>query len=270
MFSAYRFEISRYQNRLEGLKNPLKIAHLSDLHIGFWIQAGSVQRWVEATMAEQPDAVVITGDLTDSARKYQVLPNLEPFRNLKTPLGTWAVWGNHDYRYSGYQFRDAAQTQTWAQARFHAPPSVPMYPPAELKQHLNQLGIQVLTNQGKLLRPDFFLAGVDDFWHGLPDLDQALSGLPVNVASLLLCHNPDFLYKVSARVGLTLCGHTHGGQIVLPGYGPLTTSSEYKNKFAGGWVDDPVRAFISRGLGVSTAPIRFGCEAEIVIHELVP
>lgn len=270
MLAAYRFQVSHYQTRLEGLQSPIKIAHLSDLHIGFWIQAGSVERWVEATLAEQPDAVVITGDLTDSARKHQVLPNLEPFRKLRVPLGIWGVWGNHDYRFSGYRFRDATQTQTWAQAKFHSPPPAPMYPPTELEQYLKQLGVQMLTNQGKLIRPDLFLAGVDDFWHGLPDLDQALAGQPRNTASLLLCHNPDFLYKVPKQVGLTLCGHTHGGQIVLPGYGPLTTSSAYKNKFAGGWVDHPVRAFISRGLGVSTAPIRFGCDAEIVVHQLVP
>ncbi len=270
MIGAYRFQISRYKTLLEGLQNPIRIAHLSDLHIGFWMQAGSLKAWVEATMAEQPDVVVITGDLTDSGRKYQVLPNLEPLRDLKAPLGVWAVWGNHDYRFNGYQFRDATQTQTWYETTFHSPPSVPMYPPDELGKHLEQLGVQLLINKGVLLRPDLYLAGVDDFWHGLPDVDLALAAKPESAVSLLICHNPDFLFNVPKGVGLTLCGHTHGGQIVLPGYGPISTSSEYKNKFAGGWVTDPVRAFISKGLGVATVPLRFGAVAEVVIHEFVP
>lgn len=246
--SAYSFIINRYQRPLRGLRQPLKVAHLSDLHVGFWIRRASLERWVAAAVNERPDLIVITGDMTDSARRDQVLPHLKALAGLKAPLGVWAVWGNHDYRFNNYQTRDLS----------------------ELEGHLGQVGIEILKNRGSFLREDFYLAGVDDWWEGEPDAAAALMGRQNGAATVLLSHNPDFLYEVPQSVDLTLCGHTHGGQIVLPGYGPAFTSSKYKQKFASGWVDDPVPGFISRGLGVASLPLRVNCPAELVIHQLVP
>lgn len=221
---------------------------MSDLHVGFWIRRGSLERWVKAVADEQPEVVVITGDLTDSARRNQVLPHLGALTGLKAPLGVWAVWGNHDYRFNNYSSKDLSQ----------------------LQGYLGQVGIQVLKNRGTPLRDDVYLAGVDDWWEGEPDVRTALGGKHNGAACVLLSHNPDFLYEVPKTVDLTLCGHTHGGQIVLPGYGPTFTSSKYKQKFAGGWVEDPVPGFISRGLGVASIPLRVNCPAELVVHQLMP
>lgn len=226
----------------------MRVAHLSDIHVGFWIRQGSLERWVAATMAEQPDLIVITGDITDSARRHQVLPHLSALGGLSALLGVYAVWGNHDYRFNSYKSKDLS----------------------DLEHYLRQAGIQVLKNEGLQLRDDFFLAGVDDWWEGQPDVSRALRDYPDQIACLLLCHNPDYFYEIPKSVGVTLAGHTHGGQIVLPGYGPLFTSSKYKQKFAGGWVDDPVPGFISRGLGVSSLPLRIGAPAELVIHNFMP
>ncbi|MCS7057458.1 MAG: metallophosphoesterase [Meiothermus sp.] len=267
MIFGYTFTIRRERRPLRGLQAPLRVAHLSDLHIGFFIRQGSVRRWVEATLAEQPDLIVITGDLTD-ARPEQVLPTLPELRNLKAPLGTWAVWGNHDYRFNHYQPKYKAHAP--AKKSLHNPPKVPMVPPLELEQRLNQLGVRFLHNAGVQLRDDLYLAGVEDWWHGEPNVEQALATHTNASACLLICHNPDYLYQVPKSVDLTLCGHTHGGQVVLPWYGPAFTSSLYGQQFAGGWVDDPVPAFISRGLGVSTAPLRVACPAELVIHDFLP
>ncbi|GIW24456.1 metallophosphoesterase [Meiothermus sp.] len=268
MIFGYTFTIQHYQRPLRGLQRPLRIAHLSDLHIGFFIRQGSVRRWVEATLAQKPDLIVITGDLTDSDQKPLVLPTLSELAQLKAPLGTWAVWGNHDYRFSGYRPKYPAQRGL---SRSKAnPPRVPMLPPVELEHHLTQLGVGFLHNRGVQLREDLYLAGVEDWWHGEPDVEQALAGHTGASACLLICHNPDYLYQVPKSVDLTLCGHTHGGQVVLPWYGPAFTSSVYGQQFAAGWVDHPVPAFISRGLGLSTAPIRVACPAELVIHHLTP
>ena len=69
-----------------------------------------------------------------------------------------------------------------------------------------------------------WLAGVDDLWWGKPDLAAALRGVPRGAAVVLLSHNPDFAEDApSARVDLILSGHTHGGQVYLPGAGPLWT-----------------------------------------------
>lgn len=269
MIFSYTFTVRHFRYALRGLQAPLRVAHLSDLHIGFFIRRGSVKRWVEATLAERPDLIVITGDLTDSGRRHQVLPTLEELSRLKAPLGTWAVWGNHDYRFNGYQPKNPPQGGLSYGSRAN-PPRVPMVPPLELEQHLNQRGIRLLHNDGVQLREDLYLAGVEDWWHGEPSVEQALAKKPDSSASLLICHNPDYLYQVPRSVDLTLCGHTHGGQVVLPWYGPAFTSSSYGQQFAGGWISDPVPAFISRGLGLSTAPIRVACPAELVIHDFVP
>jgi uncharacterized protein len=268
---AYRFEVNRYQRALRGLEQPLRVAHLSDLHIGFWMQSGSVRRWVEATNATDPDLVVITGDMTDSSRHEQVVPHLGELANLRSRLGTFAVWGNHDYRFNGYQTKaPTTQGSNWLREALGGPPKVPMHAPEELGQRLEQNGVRLLVNQGVQLRPDFYLAGVDDHWHGEPDVERAVSARANNPATLLICHNPDFLYKVPTSVDLTLCGHTHGGQFKFPGYGAVFTSSQYGQKFAEGWIDEPTKGFVSRGLGVASVPIRLSCVAEVVVHEFYP
>lgn len=267
---GYDFEVNHYQRTLRGLRAPLRVAHLSDLHIGFFVRAGSLRRWIRATLAQQPDLIVITGDLTDSGRRHQVLPTLAELKLLQAPLGTWAVWGNHDYRFNHYQPKYAQTPNGQGSYSRIIPPRLPMTPPLELEHMLNQLGIRFLHNTGVQLRDDLYLAGVEDLWHGEPDVTKALSGRQDSVASLLICHNPDYLYQVPHSVDLTLCGHTHGGQLVLPWYGPAFTSSNYGHKFTAGWVDDPAPAFISRGLGLSSVPIRVACVAELVIHSLEP
>lgn len=269
MIFGYSFVVRHYQRPLRGLQMPVRVAHLSDLHIGFFIRQGSVRRWVEATLAEEPDLIVITGDLTDSGRRYQVLPTLTELQKLQAPLGTWAVWGNHDYRFNNYQPKHPGRVSATRKPSA-SPPKAPMMPPHDLEASLKGLGIRFLHNAGTQLRSDLYLAGIEDLWHGEPDVAKALEGHRDSSACLLICHNPDYLYQVPGSVDLTLCGHTHGGQVVLPWYGPTFTSSSYGQKFAGGWVDDPAPAYISRGLGVSTAPLRVACPAELVIHEFVP
>jgi predicted MPP superfamily phosphohydrolase len=94
------------------------------------------------------------------------------------------------------------------------------------------------------------------------------------VAVLLLAHHPDQLIDVPSRVGLTLSGHTHGGQVVLPWLGALHTGSDYGQRFAQGLVfasgPGSARGFVSRGLGTTFLPLRFGCPAEVVELHLEP
>ncbi|PZA08048.1 MULTISPECIES: metallophosphoesterase [unclassified Meiothermus] len=241
-------EVNRYARPLPGLERPVRVAHLSDLHIGHYIDSRIVRRWVETTVAHQPDLIVITGDLTDSENSALIRPAVAEMGRLRAPLGVWAVWGNHDYRLRAYRSGDLSDLETWLEAS----------------------GVRVLNNAGVRLREDLYLAGVDDLWHGRPDVARALEGLPDGAASLLLCHNPDYLFEVPAAVGLTLCGHTHGGQIWVPFLGAVFTSSKYGKRFAQGWIEDPVPAFVSRGLGVSTVPLRYRFRAEVVIMDLLP
>lgn len=242
---TYPFDVVRERAALLGLQAPLRIAWLTDLHHGEYVRTASVRAWVDAALREAPDLVLLGGDLVDQTPGTD--PDVELFAELarlRAPLGVWAVAGNHDHG----RFRGIG-------------PFVAL---------LQGAGIEVLVNRGALVRPDLHVAGLDDFRNGRPDLGAALRDRPTAGATLLASHNPDVLPDVPTDVGLTLSGHTHGGQVVLPGVGALYTSSVYGDRFLAGWVEGPARGYVSRGLGVSSLPVRINCPAELTILDLVP
>ena len=102
-------------------------------------------------------------------------------------------------------------------------------------------------------------------------LKHALGDATEHDAVLLLSHNPDFVETIrDRRVGLVLSGHTHGGQIIVPGYGAPVVPSRYGQKYLYGLVQGPTcRIFITRGVGTVTPPVRFFCRPEIVLITLV-
>lgn len=242
--NIYRPFPTRHRVVMEGLEQSLRVVGMSDLHLGPYLQAGSLSVWVELANTQRPDLIVITGDFADklSFRPLETLSR--ELARLHAPLGVWGVWGNHDHS----RFRKLKR----------------------LRRALEQAGVRLLVNEGVMVRRDLFLAGVEDVKTSSPDLGAALRDLPNGVASLLLSHNPDLLPEVPRWVGLTLCGHTHGGQVRLPGFGAVATSSRYGQRFAKGWVQAPARAYVSRGLGVTLLPLRLNCPAELTVLELVP
>ena len=235
-------QVSRYRVPLRGLTRPLCVVQMSDLHTGLYIHEETLERWVTLANAQRPNLIVITGDFVDRF-SLSPLPGLErALTKLRAPLGVWSVWGNHDR----WRFRDIGP----------------------LLRTLQAANIRILNNTGVMLRGDLYLAGVDDVLEGSPNLQKALQNLPQDAASLLLLHNPDLLPSVPAHINLTLCGHTHGGQIKAPLYGAIFTSSDYGKRFAEGWVKE--NAYVSRGLGVTVLPFRFRCPPELVVMDLEP
>lgn len=261
---SYPFRINRQKRGLRGLERPVRLVQLSDLHYGPYIHAGSVARWVDATLAEKPDVIVITGDLVDSGSRINwrasvknfLTPDLEllvgELGRLKAPLGVYSIWGNHD---------------NWA-------PTAKRY----LQERLPEAGVQVLNNQGLHLRPDLYLGGVDDFWDGHADVFAALGDYKPGPACVILAHNPDYLDFFFRRpVDLGICGHTHGGQVFLPYVGAPWTPSWYGETYLGGWYTPgesptlpPVLGFVSKGLGVTGVPLRINAPAEVVTLNLLP
>ncbi|MFD1731471.1 metallophosphoesterase [Deinococcus malanensis] len=141
----------------------------------------------------------------------------------------------------------------------------------ELHRLFAEAGITMLRNEGRVVRDDLYLGGVDDLTTGDPDLLASLRGADGR-ATLLLSHNPDLLPDLPGPVGLVLSGHTHGGQIRLPWLGALVVPSSYGQRYAMGWVQGAFEtpAYVSRGLGVTGVPLRMLCEPELTLLTLTP
>jgi uncharacterized protein len=268
-----RAQLNPVQARLPGLRTPLSVAVLTDLHYGPYIGERQVSSWVDLTLAARPDLVLVVGDFCD-VRLERGLPQplLRQLARLQAPLGVYGVWGNHDYGSFGQHSRifTGAKQADWTGVR------------ATFEAALGTAGLSILNNRGVAPRPDLWLGGVDDLMFGAPDAQAALQGAPAGAAQLLMVHEPDDLIGLAAVPawrpdGLAVCGHTHGGQIRLPGVGALLVPSSYGQRFAQGWVQgEPhgnrpaARGYVSRGLGMSGVPMRNLCPAEVVLLRLQP
>ncbi len=216
------------------------VALLADPHHSQFVNLDFIQSAVDRINALAPDMVLLPGDFVHSHPDHIYMrPCLEVLSRLQAPLGVFAVPGNHDH---------------WDDV-------------ALLHDCLDEFGIVDLTNTGRWIELNgerLRLAGVDDLWEGQPDLNAALDGVRPYDCCLLLCHNPDYVEHLrDRRVGLVLSGHTHGGQVLIPGY-YSHVPSYYGKKYLAGLVATPwTQVFVSRGVGVSGTAIRFCCRPEI-------
>jgi predicted MPP superfamily phosphohydrolase len=241
------------ESRLEIARWPedVRIAVLSDLHVGSaGVPIGQLRNIVERTNSQHPDLVVLLGDYViggpqgnqDSRRRHFVPPEpiAEELKHLRAPLGVFAVLGNHDWWFDGERIARA----------------------------LTGAGITVLENQAVPVNGHgFSIGGIADLWTRVPDVAGTLSQIDDAKPVILITHNPDIFPTVPARVGLTIAGHTHGGQVRLPFYGPLIKTSEFGYD-AGLFVDQGRHLFVTTGIGTSIMDVRFGVPPEIVILTL--
>ena len=255
-----RLVVTRYHLRPRGWPAGLnlRIAALADLHVGEpYMGLARIAEIVAATNALNPDLVVLLGDYAPSSRRFvsaQVPPEAMGgvLAGLRAPLGRYAVLGNHDY-WNGV-------------ARWIA--------------GLRAGGITVLQNGRAPLEVGgqrVWLAGTASSvairlgrrrFQGLDNLPATLSRIPEGEPVILLAHEPDIFPRVPPRVALTMCGHTHGGQVRLLGWSPRVPS-KFGNRFAYGHVEEAGRHLIvSGGLGFSTLPVRLGVPPEIVLVTL--
>jgi predicted MPP superfamily phosphohydrolase len=236
----------------------LTIAVIADIHAGGPNMGRSrVRQIVDTTNSLGCDLIVLLGDyvathlfVTETVSEAAWSAELA---RLTAPLGVWAVLGNHDWWYNIGRVRTA----------------------------LEQAKIPVLENRSVALgngRRRFWLAGLGDQlayqlghgrFAGVDDLPGTLAQVAGNEPVILLAHEPDIFPDVPDRVALTLAGHTHGGQIRIPGLWPLFVPSEYGARFAYGHiVEDDRHMIVSGGLGTSKVPLRIGVPPEVVRVEL--
>jgi predicted MPP superfamily phosphohydrolase len=110
-----------------------------------------------------------------------------------------------------------------------------------------------------------FVAGLDSRWCGRPKLPSAMTTCPRNAPAILLMHEPDFADTAAKdrRVALQLSGHTHGGQVCLPGLGALITP-RWGRKYIAGWYRiGALQLYVNRGIGCTGLPVRFACPPEV-------
>ena len=241
--------------RLPDGADGLRIAHLSDLHIGNGLEGKRLDRIVSQTNALGADIVVITGDIFD--RDRSVIP--EGSRRLgevRARLGVFAVLGNHD-DYAGYDTVCDGLGE-------HAP------------------SIRILRGERMPLSFDggrIYLAGVDDPGHDwtvtgprTAALDRLADDLPDDGPVVLLVHRPD-AFPRAADLGfpLVLAGHYHGGQIAVPGSAGRLNPARLLTEFDGGvYRRDEATLFVSKGIGTTGPRIRLFCPPEIGLIELRP
>ena len=232
---------------LPGWPSELRIAVLSDLHIGSpHVGLDKLRKIVEKTNAENPALVVLLGDFVTGGPGGRHDANfVEPERTatelkkLRAPLGVFAVLGNHDWWYDG----------------------------AHVGTALTDAGIPVLENRAIHVDNRFWLGGIADLWTREPDIGGTLSQVNNGDPIILITHNPDIFPDVPARVSLTIAGHTHGGQVNLPVVGTLVTTSKLGYN-AGDFYERGRHLFVTTGIGTSIVPVRFGVPPEIVILTL--
>jgi len=139
---------------------------------------------------------------------------------------------------------------------------------------LEAIGIRMLMNESETLRRGdqaIHLAGIDDAnFYGVDNIQKAGEEIPHGGFAVLLSHTPE-VYRQAAHAGfhLMLSGHTHGGQICLPGGIPIVLDARLPRRYgAGAWVHEGMAGYTSRGTGSSIVPARFNCPPEVTLHRL--
>ncbi len=220
-----------------------RIGQISDVHCGPNIPEQRVASWVARLNALGLDLVAVTGDLITHGSSH-VEAVARALGGLRARDGVFACMGNHDYFTDGDAF---AQT-------------------------LEDKGLTVLRNRGVVVERDgarLYVAGVDDTWTSRDDLKGALAQRPPGVPTVLLAHDPDLFPQAHAlSVELTLSGHTHGGQIAVPGVRRLSLARLMTRWTAGMYRDGRSWLYVNRGAGTTGPPVRLGAPAELAVITL--
>lgn len=245
----------------------LKCGIVADIHACEpWMSVDRIREIVAVTNALAPDITFILGDF-NAGHKYvtgAVYPPQwgEVLAQLKAPLGVYAILGNHDWWHG-------ALTKT------------PSDGAESIRRALKHANIRLLENDSISLPHrghNFWVAGLADQMavrlpgrghRGYDDLGGTLAQVTDDAPVLLLAHEPYIFHKVPKRVSLTLCGHTHGGQVNLPILSHWWESHKMgTHNVYGHIIEDGRHMIISAGLGTSIAPIRFMRPPEVVLVTL--
>ena len=224
-----------------------RIVQLSDFHIGSRGWSPPVMRRAAALAMEQRgDLIALTGDFVETTPAIAAWTEI--FGDLRAPDGILAVLGNHDYHDGSVRL-------------------------GALVRALGAAGVRVLRNEPYRLRregQDLWVVGLDDAYSGHDYLPGAARGVPADVRPLLLCHYPDFTWRLAPdRWALVLAGHAHGSQVRLPLIGKYLRQRIALTRFSHGMYRiNRTPVFVTTGLGTSGRPVRVRSRPEVVVIRL--
>jgi predicted MPP superfamily phosphohydrolase len=241
-FEPNNLILERKQVRLPKLPNPFdgfRIVLLTDLHLHPFTTTNLIRRTVEISNALKPDLVLLGGDFVCSyaAAAFELAPILE---RLDAKHGVFAVLGNHDHHRGAHIVLDG----------------------------LRRASIRVLMNKGLGLTvgdSSIFLGGIDSVSAGQPNPRAAFSARKNEAVSLAPIHEPDYIDQLSrlVQVDLQLSGHTHGGQVRIPGLGAIILPPWGDTCVEGLYRVGSSQVYTSRGIGIIGVPFRFNCPPEV-------
>ncbi len=246
-FKEHTIYVKNWPSDLSGFS----IAFITDTHVGSpHISLEKIQSIVDRTNALKPDLILLGGDyVVQGVIGGHPVPSKDivaVLSKLHAPTGVFGVLGNHDWWDDG--------------PRIH--------------HEFDEQHVQILEDASQHLqfgKHGFWIVGVSDYTEGAHDVNKALSGITGNDPIIILTHSPDIFPDVPSRVGLTIAGHTHGGQVYVPFLGRPVIPSKYGQRYAMGLIEENGKQiFVGSGIGTSTLPIRFMTPPEVSILKIYP
>lgn len=224
----------------------VSIAFVSDQHIGPHFRASDLKPVIEALKAAQPDVILFGGDYASESPRF-IAESAESVREM-VPLaryGAYGIIGNHDLSLGRER----------------------------VVETLEATGLRVLQNEAakiSLPQGEVWIAGIDDCLLGRPDLEATFRQTPADAAVIAMWHEPDLAAEVAPFMPLfLLAGHTHGGQVRLPKYGPVSLPKRGRTYAMGHYMVDDMPLYVTAGLGVYRPPLRFNCPPEVLFLRLL-
>lgn len=243
----FRFQINTYKIPVPNLPagfNGFTVVQLTDFHYGFLMPLSVVKHLLARVKSFKKDVIVCTGDYVNQHRKTTQIDAIWPeLSKLSAPHGVYSVLGNHDH------WADFSRSLHWLD---------------KSGQNIRHNAVALQKSSDKI-----WFGGCGDYMEDKIGLDEAFRNVPLEDCKIALAHNPDTADTYfKTRVDLMICGHTHGGQVNIPFWGPPILSVQNKAYSSGFIVTPKTRLFISKGLGWAILPVRFNCLPEISILKL--
>jgi hypothetical protein len=223
----------------------VRVGLLGDFHYDPLREAQFVARCIELTNRLEPDVIFLLGDYASEATAF-ISELAAELANLKPSHGCFAILGNHDHL-AGH---------------------------AEVHQALQENGLLVLRNEAVHVPFEngarLAVAGFDSATYRCPDFG-CLDRFAPEERAIILCHEPDVFVHASEhlKTALQLSGHTHGGQVWLPGLGSPLLPRLGKRYIRGHYNRNAAQLYVNRGIGTGHLHVRFGARPEITLLTLI-